>query len=382
MKKFLIKNSRTLITFVIPIILGIVIGKIAYSTNNENIIRFLVTISDNITVILKFITPFLVLVLCATAIFEMEFSNKIKFKFIWNMFKRIGVTLIILAIIVTTISLLLVPHLIVGEINVDSKYISPFFKLKLPKTFPTIVSIIVGLVIGFVVPKDSFLGKVIYVIQDYIFKFFRYIITPILPIWILSSFSLTSYSGSASNLFLTDIILSFLILFLQFTWLFIMYYLTSRKINKPFKEVNKVGFSVYGFVVSLSGNSTAYVIPYVIDKQEELGYNPQKSKFVSATAFNMPGSLISNIVFITGVIYMTNVVIEPTSYVILILNVMLITIIAPSIPGGTAALVQGILPNYGFNENQTGLYTSMYYKQGISNASTNNAADIYITPYL
>ncbi len=377
------KNKAGIILFfILPVVLGLVVGKVAYIINQEIIIRVLVTISENILVILKFITPWLVLCLTATAIGEIRGSKIEKIKIMGSLFRIIFITLIPLTVFVLIISLLLVPILSFDIVSDSSPWIDALFKIPLTPLFSTFVGIVLGFLIGLFFDYEGKIFNIIIKVQEIIYLFFKNILRPIMPIWIFASFSLTSYSGSGASFFLTDFLLSILILMLQFSWLSCMYYIVSKKIARPFKEIYRKGMEIFAYVVSLTGQGSGIILPFIIQREKDLGMDEQKAKLVTATSFNMPGSVISNIVFLIGVISMTNFEISLLIVIKLIFVVMLLTIIAPAIPGGTASIIAGILPNYGFSDTMIALYQSMYYKQGTSNAATNDASDIYITPFV
>lgn len=375
-------KKKTILFFIIPIIIGFITGKVAYFFDQEIIIRLLITLSDNILVVLKFIIPFLVLCLVMTSICEIKGGKVKKIKTIGSLFRIILITLIPLTIVITLISQIIVPILSFDIINSDSPWVFPLFKLSIEPLFSTFSGIVLGVIIGVFIKENNILYKIAKEIQNIIYSFFKYVLKPIMPLWILASFALTSYSGSGIAFFMTDFLLSILILTFQFSWLLIMYYITSKKIKKPLKKIVSNGAQIYGYVVSLSGNGSAFVLPFIIKREEKLGMDLQKSKLVTATAFNMPGSLISDIVFIIGVMSMTGFTMPFLTVMKLMFSLMIITIIAPAIPMGPGSIVAGVLPSYGFNESMIQLYTTMYYKQGTSNSATNNAADLYITPFV
>lgn len=383
------KSKKTIFFFFIPILIGILIGTVSAKTGNEIPIKILITISDNILEVIKFISPLLIFVITTTG-----FSNikNNRFKFIIKFFGVILITLSLLGLIVFIISYIITPFLTFKITNTDSPWIDPYFSLnlsfiKLKLVDINLLAIIFGFISGLIFSYKNFTDSkaftIINKIQDLIYWFFKVIILPIMPLWIIGSFAQTSFSNNSSNFFLTDMLLSFLILFFQFAWLFVMYLLTSKIFNITYKKLYTAGMKIFTFVVSLAGNGTGVIIPFIVEEQEKLGIDKNKAQVVTATSFNMPGSLISNIVFTLGIINLFGLNIPISQLFSFVFVLILLTMIAPSIPGGTSAVVLPYLQSMlGFDSTMSSMYMAMYYKQGTSNAATNNASDLYITPWL
>lgn len=376
MKKYLL--------FIGLIITGIIIGKISFLINNDLMVRLLLTVSDNLLVLLKIISPILILVISAVGISTIKGTSKNRVVFIMKLFGVVAFSMFILGMIVFALSEIIVKHLVITNNIGESIYIDSFYTL--PIKVPSILNfyaIVIGIVSGLMFGEESKVMLIFIKIQNIIYMFFSKVILRIMPIWIISAFAKTAYLNTAGGLFLTDLLLSTYILILQGMWLIFMYWFVSIAKKLNFKKVLKYGFEIFGYVVSLGGQGTTVVIPYIVKKQEELNYDSAKAKVVTATSFNMPGSLISNIVFIIGVSEMFGMNIPVHVMLGYILFLIYLMIIAPSIPGGVSAVVAPTLgTSLGFTPDMVGVYQSMYFKQGTSNSALNNASDLYITPWL
>ena len=54
--------------------------------------------------------------------------------------------------------------------------------------------------------------------------------------------------------------------------------------------------------------------------------------------------------------------------------------VSPAISGGVFAITSSLLaPMLGFDNNMIAIMSSMYFKQGTSNAAVNNCSDFYLT---
>ncbi len=370
----------------IPIVIGMLLGYVCAIFNIPIFVRIMLTISSNILILIKVITPFLLVVITATALSSIKEKLSKKVLFLLKLFGYIVLTLIVLGVIVFALSFVIVPFLTFDFQNYESTWLSPLFELKIPALFSnsylSLISIVIGIILGLFLSEENIIIKFCAKLQNYIFLFFSEFLTPIMPLWIIGSFSSTTYSNVGVNFILTDFLLSIYILILQFSWLFIMYFVTSKLFNVNFKKMYNYGLQIYFKIVSISGFGTQAIIPFIIEKEVDLGFNEQKSTIITATSFNMPGSLISNIVFVLGVINLFNFDISFFALFSFVFILILATIIAPSFPGGTAAITSTLTASIlGFSEDMNAIFYTMYYKQGISNSATNNAADLYISSF-
>ncbi len=379
-------NIKIIIRFLIPIILGILIGSFSKSIHNDIIIRSLLTISDNILVVLKIITPFLLLSMTASAFSKIKLSKSKKFYFLFKFFIYTFVSLLILGTVVFFISLILVPLLSFTLVDTSSTFATSFYKLPLPKLFSKqyysslqLFMLSLGVISGIFLSKENKFILLLNKLENIIYLIFKKIIIPIMPIWILATFSSTSFANAGGTFLATDFLLSIYILILQFLWLLIMYFITSKLFKLNYKKMVKFGLQIYSYVVSIGGMGTQIVLPSIIKKEKDLGINKQKATIITATSFNMPGSLISNIVFVLGVVNIFNYDISIITLFTFVFILVLATVVAPPIPGGTMAITSTLCSSMlGFSDEMVQIFSTMYYKQGIPNAATNNAADFYI----
>ncbi len=379
-------NTKIILRFLLPIVLGILIGIISKSLHTDIAIRSLLTISDNILVVLKIITPFLLLSMTASAFSKIKISKTKKFYFLFKFFMYTFITLLILGSIVFIISLIIVPLLSFTLVDTSTSFATSFYKLPLPKLFSKqyyssfqLFMLSLGIFSGiFLSTKNKFI-LILNKLENIIYLIFKKLIIPIMPIWILATFSSTSFANAGGSFLATDFLLSIYILILQFTWLFIMYFITSKVFKINFKKMAKYGLQIYTYVVSIGGMGTQIVLPSIIKKEKDLGLDEQKSTIITATSFNMPGSLISNIVFVLGVVNIFNYDIKIITLYAFVFILVLATVVAPPIPGGTMAITSTLCSSMlGFSDEMVQIFSTMYYKQGIPNAATNNAADFYI----
>lgn len=362
--------------FIMPMIIGFAIGIISSIFELELVVKLLYTVSQNFLQLLLFIAPLMILIFVISGVVMLRGDAKTFFvKFIITIF----ITLLILSILVLFIAYLLLPHVLVPINNYQDVYLDPYFIINLNPIVNSFEAIILGIFIGaFVGPKSTTI-KVVNELEKAIDFFAHKILLPLMPIWIIGTFAKTSYVNQASSIFVDDLILSAIILIIQVLFLIIMYFISTKKEQKSFKKAFKAGLKLYLKVVSIAGIGTTVIVPFAIDAQKEIGVNQAQAKIISSSSLNMPGSVISNIIFAYGIIIIFTINVSALSLIGYLILLVLATMIAPAIPGGVFSGTSTLLsPMLGFNTDQINLMGSLYYKQGTSNSAVNNAADIYL----
>lgn len=374
------------------IVIGIILGVIAQKTHNEHLIRPIITLSSNILIVIKFITPAMILVITAIGIEQIK-ENKIIFLF--KLLSVIVITLSILSALIVLISFTVIP-IFTNDVSIEQMaFVNPYFELPLPildqaikigglAVNSSVFPLIIGVILGFFIKEGTRIYRVMKRLEKIFYFFFLKILSPVMPFWIIGSFAQTAYSNAGVDFLKSDLILTVLIMGLQIGWLILNYFVVSKVKKYNFKNIVKKGLTSYGYLFSLSGNSTGPAIPFIIERQKELGYDENKADIVTSASFNMPGSLITNIVTIIFVVAITPGFVLALPQLLPFVGILIfLTIIAPGVPGGMSALVVNNLGAYlGFTEHMTTMFMSLYYKQSTANAATNNAADFYITPWL
>lgn len=386
------RNNLMLKNFIGPMFFGFGIGLLClYLGNNFPItifetnffeipIKILYTISENFIEFLLFIAPFMILVYTASGVNQIK-GDAVKFfiKFLLLTF----FTLVLLSFLSLIVGNFIVPNFIMQITTDGSARMEPYFLVDIKPLFNSFTALISGILCGLFFPQDSTVIKIIHESEEWINTFAKKLLIPIMPIWVTCIYAQFVYSSGAGTIFINDVILSFIILLLQGFWLLIMYIFVSKYTKKALKTVTLAGLKLYLKVTSIMGLGTGIIIPFAIEAQEEIGVNQDVAKVISVSSLNLPGSLISNIIFAYGVIVMYGL--EINNYMMFLYAIALIfaTMIAPAVPGGVFSVTSTLLtPILGFSTEQIGLMGGMYYKQGTSNSAANNAADVYLGPLM
>jgi Na+/H+-dicarboxylate symporter len=378
MKK--IRNNTLIKNFAGPMVVGLLIGWVCAIYQMEVPVRILYTISEIFVQILLFVAPFMVFVYMVSGINQIRGGAK---KFFIKFFLLIFSTLGFITISTLILSHLVVPHILVDISSSSDIFLEPYFELNLKPLFGTFEAILMGIMLGLFIKPDSKTIELIHEGEEWISNFAVGFLLPIMPIWIIGVFAQSTYVSSSGSLFINDIILSAFILAIQFAWLFIMYLIASIISKKSFKKIIKAGLGLYVKVTAILGMGTGIIVPFAIDAQKKVGVDEATAKIVSVSSLNMPGSIISNIVFAYGIIVMYNIDVTTIEMLTYSLLLILATMIAPAVPGGVFSVTSTLLtPILGFSPDQIATMGALYYKQGTSNSATNNAADLYIGPLM
>jgi len=366
--------------FFLPMIIGYFIGAISGVFKFDLIVRILFTFSSNFLQLVLFIAPFLVLVFAISGTNELKGAMK---SFVIRFFSLIFMSLVLLGGLTLIMSNFILPSLLVSLEQSKPVFLDPYFTIDIPPLFSVVSGIISGLIFGLFIDKDSKTMEIVHELEGWISKFSVGFLLPAMPIWIMGTFAKAGFVNQGVELIYNDFIMSWLIIGLQFVWLGIMYFAASRYSGFSFKLIVREASKIYLKVISIMGLGSGIIVPFIVEAQENVGVDAGTAKIISASSFNMPGSVISNIVFSYGIIFMFDMDVSITSYLAYIVLLVLATIIAPAVPGGVFAVTSGLLtPILGFNPDQISLMGSFYYTQGTSNAATNNAADLYLGPIL
>lgn len=341
------------------------------------IIRVLYTFSSNFIGFLKWFAPFMSLVLIASGIKEIKGEVLV---FLGRFVLVLISSLLLIGTLSIVLSKVIVPIFVMDFAYGDSPWPTAYFTIPFPEYLDIFIAIIIGVVLGLVAPYVEFINNIITRLEKFVSFVVKYVIVMCSPIWIMGSFAASTYSSNGLDIIWYDLWLSTIILITQALWLLLMYFVLSKYSGIAFAKIVKAGFRIYMIVTSMAGMTHGAIYPFLLDEQRDLGLNQAKAKFVTVSSFNLPGSLISHIVFAYGISLLFGM---PISFIVMFKYMVVLAfvlIVSPAISGGVFAITSSLLsPMLGFSDEMIALMSSMYFKQGTSNASVNNSADFYIT---
>lgn len=369
--------------FIGPMLIGaliayINIGLVKNGTMEDiTLIRIVYTFSDNFIGFLKWFAPFMSLVLIATGIREIRgevASFLTRFTFV------LITSLLAVGFISILLSMLIVPLFVVDFSFADSAWPEVYFSIPFFQYMDVFSALIVGIVVGIIAQYSQFVNKILDKCETAVNFVVKHIIMKLSPLWILGSFAGSIYSMQGLSIVWFDIWLSFVITVIQIMWLCGMYFILSKYSKIGFKKIYNAGARIFVIVLAMNGMTNSAIYPYLLDEQRDLGLNQDKAKFVTVSSFNMPGSLISHIVFVYGLALLFGLPITFLSLSKYMVVLAFVLVVSPAISGGVFAMTSTLLsPMLGFTDPMIALMSSMYFKQGRYNAAVNNCADFYLT---
>lgn len=369
--------------FIGPMIVGTIIALINIKLVDKGfmgditIIRILYTFSSNFIGFLKWFAPFMSLVLIATGIREIKGE-------VFSFLGRFSIVLISTLLLAGTATILvahLVVPLYVTEFNfMDSTWPVPYFTISFFKYFDIFYAMLLGIIVGIIAQRVNYLNIVLDKCEYLVNVIVKHIIVRFSPLWIMGSFAASTYSSRGLDIVWFDLWLSFIILTLQFSWLSSMYAVLSKYSKVAFKKIIKSALKIFTIVMAMAGMPNSAIFPYLIEEQQGLGLNPDKAKFVTVSSFNMPGSLIAHIIFAYGLSLLFGLDVTYFQMFKYMVILVFFLVVSPAISGGVFAVTSTLLaPVLGFSDPMIALMSSMYFKQGSTNAAVNNCADFYLT---
>lgn len=369
--------------FIGPMIIGSIIALVNIKlvemgvASDVTVVKVLYTFSSNFIGFLKWFAPFMSLVLIATGVMHIKGQ-------VINFLTRFTVTLLVsislIGIITIILSYLIVPLYVMPFELGDSMWPDVYFTINFPQYLGIFQALVIGIILGIIAQYINRLEIILNKLELFIGYVVKYIIIPLSPFWIMGSFAGSTYSSQGLEIVWFDLWLSLIILVIQFGWLGFMYGVASKYSGIAFSKIVKAAIRIYVIVLSMAGMTNTAIYPFLVEEQEELGLNVDKAKFVTVSSFNMPGSLIAHIVFAYGLALLFKLDISFLQMLEFSIVLSFVLVVSPAISGGVFAITSSLLaPMLGFTDPMIGLMSSMYFKQGTSNAAVNNCADFYIT---
>lgn len=381
-KEFIIVFRSIFLRFLIPLFIGTMFGILAttfsdYKIVEDLLVRVPYTLSENFLVFLEWFTPFIILIYLTTGI------NKVKddFKaFLIKFFITVFATLFICGLLTLSLSALILPHIVGELVDQGSAWPKSYFTFSLMQPFDVFTALILGCLLGFYMDRKSQFIAVMTELETFVNKTLRNIIIPFAPIWIIGSFAASSFSSGGWFIIKTELSITLFIFALQFLWTMFMFLCTSLYSKIKFSSLFKAGLKITAVVLSLAGNGTGVIVPIIIEEQVILGINRSKAKFISASSFNLPGSMISNVALMYGTCIMFGVQISVMQFILYVFCLVLLIMAAPAIMGGVFVVTsQALSPILGFTDPMIALMQGLYFRQGTNNACTNNVGDFYLS---
>jgi len=353
------KGNYLLVKIIIAIILGVLIGQII----NRDFLRIFITINELFSKFLGFCIPLIIIGLVVPSIGKLG-SKASNMVLITTVLAYISTLLA--GFTSYGVSMSAFPKLLEGQSLSDvSKVteIKPFFSLDIPPIMDVMTALVLAFTLGIGVSKiqNSSLLKASEEFEIIISNVIKYILIPLLPLYIFGIFLGMSYSGEVFtiiNIFIKIIAVIFGLHILFLIFLFVIAGIVGRK--NPFKLLINM---VPAYFTALGTQSSAATIPISLEQTIKNGVSEKVAKLVIplCATIHLSGSTLKIVACTIALMLVQHLPIDFWDYTGFIFMLGIAMVAAPGVPGGAIMAAIGIIGSMlGFDEKSQALMISLY----------------------
>ena len=353
------KGNYLLVKIIIVIILGVLIGQII----NRDFLRIFITINELFSKFLGFCIPLIIIGLVVPSIGKLG-SKASNMVLITTVLAYISTLLA--GFTSYGVSMSAFPKLLEGQSLSDvSKVtkIKPFFSLDIPPIMDVMTALVLAFTLGIGVSKiqNSSLLKASEEFEIIISNVIKYILIPLLPLYIFGIFLGMSYSGEVFtiiNIFIKIIAVIFGLHILFLIFLFVIAGIVGRK--NPFKLLINM---VPAYFTALGTQSSAATIPISLEQTIKNGVSEKVAKLVIplCATIHLSGSTLKIVACTIALMLVQHLLIDFWDYTGFIFMLGIAMVAAPGVPGGAIMAAIGIIGSMlGFDEKSQALMISLY----------------------
>lgn len=366
--------NNLLFKLVVAILIGVVLGFLA----NEGVMNIVVTIKYILGQVIMFAIPLIIIGFIAPSIAKLK-SNASKllgYALMLAYISSIGA-----AIFSAVAGYTIIPNLSIhSDINSLREIPDVVFQLDIPQIMPVMSALVLSVLIGLSVTwtKADLFENILNEFQDMILSIVSKVIIPILPIFILTTFSTLAYEGSISHhlpVFLKVIVI---VLIGHAIWLALLYILAGL-ISKenPLEILKHYGPAYMTAVGSMSSAATLPVSLSCARQSKNLREDIVDFSIPLFANIHLCGSVLTEVFFVMVVsqtLYGSLPSISSMLVFIPLLGVFAIG--APGVPGGTVMASLGLIISVlGFNDTGTALLLTIFALQDSFGTACNVTGD-------
>lgn len=371
------KKIGLLPKLIIGIILGIIVGLISKELEIYIVVRLLSTFSGIFSNFLNFVIPLVIIAFVAPGIADLG-RGASKLLGITALFAYVSA--VIAGIIAFFIGSAVLPNIIktaelanVAKVNVD-----PYFKIDIDPMMAVMTALVTAFVLGLGMAniKEQKLFGVMKDFQSIIQGVIRFVLIPLIPLYIASIFSKITATGEIFNTIKTFSSVFIMIITLQLSYIIVQYLIAFFYTGKnPVKSIKNM---LPAYFTALGTQSSAATIPVTIDSARKNDLDEDIIDFVIplGATIHLAGDTITLVLGSMGVMLMNGT--DPAFGVMLPFILMLgVTMVAaPGIPGGGVMAALGLLESMlGFGASQKALMIALHFAQDSFGTATNVTGD-------
>ena len=256
--------------------------------------------------------------------------------------------------------------------------ITPYFSIAMSPIMDVTAALVFAFILGLgvIAVNGLRLKEVIREFGDIIVVIIKYVIVPLLPIYIFGIFLKIGAEGQVPvvlGLFFKVIIIIFIMHILLLLFQYSIAGIVARR--NPFKVLLKM---LTAYATALGTQSSAATIPVSLAQIKKAGIDPDLADFTIPLCANihLAGSILKIVSCAYAIMYMSGLPAGLDMFAGFILMLAIIMIAAPGVPGGaimaSIALLQSML---GFDETLIGLMIALYIAMDSFGTAANVTGD-------
>ncbi|MFS0785230.1 dicarboxylate/amino acid:cation symporter [Shouchella sp. 1P09AA] len=365
---------KLIVRLLLGIVLGILIGLVA----NENVARFMVTLSDVIGSFIFFMVPLIILFFIAAGIANLGKGGG---KLLGATISIAYVSTILAGMFAVTVAMIIFPMIgLSGTEATAPEGLNALIDFELEPIFGVLTALVLAFVlgIGIAATEATTFKRVVDEGQKIVELVIRKVILPLLPIYIAGVLAEMAYEGAVFETLSVFAIVLILAISMHLIWLIVQYTIAGIVNGEnPFRLMKNM---IPAYVTALGTMSSAATIPVTVNAVKKNRIKDSIANFVVPLCANihLSGSTITILTAATAVMYMMPGLEFPgfIGMIPVILTLGIIMIAAPGVPGGAVMAAVGILSSMlGFNEAAIALMIAIYLAQDSFGTATNVTGD-------
>ncbi len=379
MSKF-VKKFKEEIVF--KLILGVIIGLILGFVASESVIGIVVIVKDILGQLIFFTVPLIIIGFIAPSIAELRQGASKMLTF--------AVAIAYVSTLLAAVMSMVAGYAIVPFLNIQSaveglkEVPEAFFSIAIDPVMSVMSALVLSIMLGLAVSatKSETLGKALSEFRNVILKVINYLILPILPFFIASTFAILAYEGSITQHLPVFLIAILAVVVMHFVWLAVLYVVAGIYSKENPKEVYRHYAPAYFTAVGTM--SSAATLPVSLQCAGKSSVLSKESVDFGVPLFaniHLCGSVLTEVFFVMIVSQILYGALPSVSSMILFVVLLgVFGIGAPGVPGGTVmaslGLITGIL---GFDTTGTALIMTIFALQDSFGTACNVTGDGALT---
>ncbi|MCY6957416.1 dicarboxylate/amino acid:cation symporter [Clostridium brassicae] len=367
-------DMNLIVKMLIGIAIGIILGLVA----NEKFMQVILTIKEILGSIIFFTVPLVIFGFITPAITSLKDNAS---KMLGTMLGMSYLSAVCAATMSAVAGYIIIPHLnISSQVAQLQKLPEIVFKLKIDPIMPVMTALVLAIFTGVSViwTKAEAVDKLLGEIQQMVMAIITRIIVPILPIFIATTFSELSYTGSLTKQLPVFLEVIIIVLIGHFIWLTVLYSIAGAISKQNPWEVVKHYLPAY--LTAVGTMSSAATLPVSLKcAHKSKALLPEVVDFaipLGATT-HLCGSVLTEMFFcltISKILYGSLPHVGTVVLFIILFGIFAVG--APGVPGGTVmaslAIVTGVL---GFEASGVGLLMAIFALQDSFGTACNITGD-------